>query len=535
MLEDYEESISLTLRTRSSKKPLGMLERNWKHQWLQRFAIHARKTSMGRPVARLMTSSQNLRVSWKPVNPQECGWKNQNAKRFRRRKGPSKIEADDEFGLALQRKESWRACLDRIRKPGENQIWKSERTSELVECAATKNRVTCVMGAGSSNYTEWNVDEKWSSQVCGNLMKCWEPADDKYVIDDDMDSDTATESNLSLKSRSLLDRVNGRLRKTLDHSSKDAMQDIDKRSLIWDFLMSSTLEASVFMRKNYSNNLHSVKKYRGKSHFDTDVWHIWKLIVGQSDEIYGVILHGNNYLWSVMKKSSVSRMQRLRHSQIPRYVLERWIRTQHPMLFGNDSWIGSKIHHKTELWTQLMVSQWNSSGIFHQDSPHCSSSTKSKSSQTKLATQHNSKDELSSCRCSMTSYGELKTMKRNALLTPHLCLYLQKHVHQDVGHSSDLDQKTSGIPPMSTNHKENGTESQNWWWYNLVKADTQFSVPRVHWPEERSKAKEVGNYRYTSAPMVIRLKLFFAQLFLLISSVSTEQSQICVRNTVLVK
>ena len=28
MLEDYEESISLTLRTRSSKKPLGMQEGN---------------------------------------------------------------------------------------------------------------------------------------------------------------------------------------------------------------------------------------------------------------------------------------------------------------------------------------------------------------------------------------------------------------------------------------------------------------------------------------------------------------------------
>ena len=31
---------------------------------------------MGRPVARLMISSPNFRVSWKPVNPQECVWKN---------------------------------------------------------------------------------------------------------------------------------------------------------------------------------------------------------------------------------------------------------------------------------------------------------------------------------------------------------------------------------------------------------------------------------------------------------------------------
>ena len=48
--------------------------------------------------------------------------------------------------------------------------------------------------------------------------------------------------------------------------------------------------------------------------------------------------------------------------------------------------------------------------------------------------------------------------------------------------------------------------------------------------EERSKAKVVENYQYTSALMRERLKLFFAQLFLLISSVFTEQSQICVKN-----
>ena len=89
---------------------------------------------------------------------------------------------------------------------------------------------------------------------------------DKFVIDDDdMHSDTATESNLSLKSRSFLHRVNDRLRKILDQSSKDAMQDIDKRSLIWRMFMSSTLQASVLMGKNYSDNLHAIKKYR-RSH-----------------------------------------------------------------------------------------------------------------------------------------------------------------------------------------------------------------------------------------------------------------------------
>ena len=93
-----------------------------------------------------------------------------------------------------------------------------------------------VMGVSSSNYSEWNIDDKWSSQEwkSGEMLgaSTGRPVDHKLVIDDDVDSDTVTESNLSLKSRSFLNRVNDRLRKILDHSSKDAMQDIDERSLI---------------------------------------------------------------------------------------------------------------------------------------------------------------------------------------------------------------------------------------------------------------------------------------------------------------
>ena len=75
--ENCEGSISLTRRIRNSKKPLRMLERNWKHQWLPLcFARQARRVSMERLEARLMISNQNLRVSWKPVNPPECVWKN---------------------------------------------------------------------------------------------------------------------------------------------------------------------------------------------------------------------------------------------------------------------------------------------------------------------------------------------------------------------------------------------------------------------------------------------------------------------------
>ena len=207
-------------------------------------------------------------VQHQPFQFHQLSWSDveKNTRRYRWRKSHSKIEADDEFGLAIQRKGSELACLDCIGKPGENQIWKSS-TSELVERAATKKRRP-VMGASSSDYSEWNIDDKWSSQEwkSGEMLGARKerPVDDKFVIDnDDMDSDTATESNLSLKSRSFLHRVNDRLRKILDHSSKDAMQDIDKRSLIWKMFMSSTLEASVLMERT-TQKIYIPSKIQGR-------------------------------------------------------------------------------------------------------------------------------------------------------------------------------------------------------------------------------------------------------------------------------
>ena len=125
-----------------------------------------------------------------------------------------------------------RAWLDCIWKPREHKIWKSGSTSEFVECAATGTGKP-VMLAGSSNSSEWNNDDKWSSQVRKSRemsrTSTGRPASNKLVID----SDTAAESNFYLKSRSFLNRVNDRLRKMLSRSPEDPMQDIDRRSTIW--------------------------------------------------------------------------------------------------------------------------------------------------------------------------------------------------------------------------------------------------------------------------------------------------------------
>ena len=68
-----------------------------------------------------------LAISVPPIVLKRC---RKEHKKMQMKTSHSKIKADDEFGLAIQRKGSKRACFDCIRKPGENKNWKSN-TSEL--------------------------------------------------------------------------------------------------------------------------------------------------------------------------------------------------------------------------------------------------------------------------------------------------------------------------------------------------------------------------------------------------------------------
>ena len=97
----------------------------------------------------------------------------------------------------------------------------------------------------------------------------------------------APQHEVSLGSRSFLHRVNDQVRKRQKQSSMDATEDSEEHSVIWRMFMSSTLQASVFMEKNYSDNWHSIKNSKDltmKQMFDVSE----KLVSEQSDEIYGV-------------------------------------------------------------------------------------------------------------------------------------------------------------------------------------------------------------------------------------------------------
>ena len=90
--------------------------------------------------------------------------------------------------------------------------------------------------ACSSSYSELNADKNWSSQEwkSDELMEVrtgrpvyeqphglFTGHTDKFIVDDDdMDSDTVAESDMSLLSTSFFHGVNDRVRKIQDQSSK---------------------------------------------------------------------------------------------------------------------------------------------------------------------------------------------------------------------------------------------------------------------------------------------------------------------------
>ena len=99
-----------------------------------------------------------------------------------------------------------------------------------------------VVFAYSSSYSEWNVDKTWSSQEW-KFDELMEDRTERPVVNAQhtarfivengkMNSYTEAESEMSSESRSFLHRVNDRVRKMQNQSSKGATKDRDKLSLI---------------------------------------------------------------------------------------------------------------------------------------------------------------------------------------------------------------------------------------------------------------------------------------------------------------
>ena len=102
----------------------------------------------------------------------------------------------------------------------------------------------------------------------------------QFVIGDD-----EAELELSIESRSFVNRVNDQVRKRQKRIS-DVTEDGEKHSLIWRMFMSVTMESAVFMEKNFLNNCHSIANTKDltlKQMFD-----ISTKLVSEQDEISGL-------------------------------------------------------------------------------------------------------------------------------------------------------------------------------------------------------------------------------------------------------
>ena len=134
--------------------------------------------------------------------------------------------------------------------------------------------------------------------------------------------------------------------KNKKQSSIDATEDSDKHSVKWRKFMSSTLQASVLMEKNYSDNWHSIKKQKisewNRCSTFLRNWCPNKMRSMEGKQLTGKTLHGNTCLWLVMNKSSVSSALKSTYSQIHYCLLEKWARTLNQILHGKTDWRGSK-------------------------------------------------------------------------------------------------------------------------------------------------------------------------------------------------
>ena len=104
------------------------------------------------------------------------------------------------------------------------------------------------------------------------------------------------------------------------------------------------------------------------------------------------------------------------------------------------------------------------------DSPRCRFSPRSKEWCVKWSVHQNkTKEESSSCRCRMTSYGVIWRTKRFVLLIPSMWPTMQEDSLSDIGHSSGSDQKRHGTAQTLTNFADSRTESLKSWWLIFVR------------------------------------------------------------------
>ena len=131
----------------------------------------------------------------------------------------------------------------------------------------------------------------------------------QFVIGND-----ETELELSVESRSFVNRVNDQVRKR-QKRILNVTEDGEKHSMIWVMFMTVTMESAVFMGKNYLNNCQSIANTIDltlRQMFD-----ISTRLVSEQDEISGLETIGwENHSWKYLSLIGDERVINLQRTKV---------------------------------------------------------------------------------------------------------------------------------------------------------------------------------------------------------------------------
>ena len=158
-----------------------------------------------------------------------------------------------------------------------------------------------VKDACSSSYSEWNVDETWTSQE-------WE-SDELMEVRTRLPVAFAQHTQIHFQND---DMDSWMIECGRCWTNPQKMQHKTATNIIWRMLLSSTLQAFVFTGKEYLKNLRSIKNTWNNLN-EKDVWHVWKV----DHEIYGVnAINWVDSAWQHLSLIGVEEVISLSHAKV---------------------------------------------------------------------------------------------------------------------------------------------------------------------------------------------------------------------------
>ena len=131
----------------------------------------------------------------------------------------------------------------------------------------------------------------------------------QFVIGND-----EAELELSVESRSFVNRVNDQVRKTQKRIS-NVTENGEKHSMIWCMFMCVTMESAVFMGKNYQNNCHSIVNTTDLTL--KQVFYISTKLVSEQGEISGLGTSSwENHSWRYLSLIGDERIINLQRTKV---------------------------------------------------------------------------------------------------------------------------------------------------------------------------------------------------------------------------